>query len=109
VSGTELRLSDLTGRVVRDADGRRVGRIEELFAEIALREEGRDYVVTEFHVGSFGALETIGGGELLRHLLRRVGGLVGYREYRIPWRWMDLADPERPRVTKRREELETVD
>jgi hypothetical protein len=106
MSATELRLSDLTGRVVRDVDGRKVGRIEELFAELEQHEDGNDYVVTEFHVGSFGALETVGGGELLRHLLARVGRLVGYKTYRVPWEAMDLSDPQRPTLTVRREELE---
>jgi len=105
MSATELRLSDLTGRVVRDVDGRKVGRIEELFAELEQHEDGNDYVVTEFHVGTFGPLETVGGGELLRHLLARVGRLVGYKTYRVPWDCVDLSDPGRPRLTLRKDQL----
>jgi hypothetical protein len=98
-------LSHLIGRRVRDASGRSIGRIEELRAEIELHDGGNDYVVVEFHVGAYGALEVLAGSTLARHLVRRLPQLARYTRYSIPWEWMDLTKPDRPRVTRRREEL----
>ena len=69
MSGREIELGALVGRKVRDAEGRVLGRVKELVAEISL-DEGSEYVVREFRVGS----------------------------YSVPWELMDLSDPERPRV-----------
>jgi hypothetical protein len=106
MSTREVSLSELVGRRVKDAAGRSIGRIEELRAEIELHDGGNDYVVVEFHVGAYGALEALAGGGFGRHLLRRVGGAVGYERHCIPWDRMDLRDPERPRLTCRVEELD---
>ena len=101
----ELRISPRIGRVVRDAEGRKVGRIEELLATIELRDHGNDYVVAEFHVGAYGLLEALTGGVFAQRFLQRMGAVVGYRQFRIPWQWMDLTDPDHPRLTRTRAEL----
>lgn len=92
----EVPLHHLLGRTVRDPNGRKVGRLEELRAEIELHEDGNDYVVTEFHVGSFGAIESIAGPYFARLLLRRLGRFVSYSNHRIPWDRIDLTDPRNP-------------
>ena len=102
----ELLLSNLIGRQVRDADGLKVGRIEELLARIELHEHGNDYVVVEFHVGAYGLLEALTGGVFAQKLVQRMGSVVGYRRFRIPWEWMDLSDPLHPRLNHTRAELE---
>lgn len=102
----ELLLSHLIGRQVRDADGLKVGRIEELLARIELHEHGNDYVVVEFHVGAYGLLEALTGGVFAQKLVQRMGSVVGYRRFRIPWEWMDLSDPLHPRLNHTRVELE---
>ena len=93
----EVPLHHLLGRTVRDPNGRAVGRLEELRAEIELREDGNDYVVTEFHVGSFGAIETLAGAHFARLLLRRLGRFAHYSSHRIGWNRIDLSDPWNPR------------
>ena len=93
----EVALHHLLGRTVRDPNGQRVGRIEELRAEIELHEQGNDYVVTEFHVGAFGAVESLAGVYFARLLLHRLGRLVPYDRHVIPWSRMDLSDPRQPR------------
>lgn len=98
MSAREIRLSDLVGRVVRGADGRRVGRIEELRAEIALDAEGNEYDVVEIHVGAYGALEALAGARFLRAALRRLGRAVGYESRSISWDRLDLSDPKHPRL-----------
>jgi sporulation protein YlmC with PRC-barrel domain len=104
---SEVLLSHLLGRKVYDVDGRSLGRLEELRAEIELHERGVDYVVVEFHVGAYGALEALAGGHFARHLLRLFAPLSRYRRYRVPWEWMDLGDPERPVVMRPAGELST--
>jgi hypothetical protein len=109
MSRHEIRLSDAIGRVVRDIDGRSIGRLEEMRAEIELHESGNDYVVVEYHVGAYGALEALAGASFARHVLRLIGPLVGYRHHRVPWTRMDLSDASRPRITCRASELANAD
>jgi hypothetical protein len=101
----EIRLSDVIGRVVRDIDGRSIGRLEEMRAEIELHDSGNDYVVVEYHVGAYGALEALAGASFARHLLRGIGPILGYRQRRVPWEVMDLSDPPRPRIRCRASDL----
>ena len=101
----ELMVHHLLGRTVCDPHGRKVGRVEELRAEIELHEQGNDYVVTEFHVGSFGAIESIAGPYFARQLLHRLGRLVPYSSHRIPWDRLDLSDPHHPKSLDTVEEL----
>lgn len=101
----EVALHHLLGRTVRDPNGREVGRVEELRAEIELHERGNDYVVTEFHVGSFGAVETLAGPYFARLLLQRLGRFAPYSGHRIPWDRIDLTDPRNPRSLDTLEEL----
>jgi sporulation protein YlmC with PRC-barrel domain len=105
VSGRTVALSDLLGRTVRDADGRKIGRIEELNAEISLERGRNDYVVTHFSVGRFKPLDAIATGNFVQQLVRRVTRATGYRRYEIPWDWMDLSDPAHPRALRREDEL----
>jgi hypothetical protein len=101
----DVPLHHLLGRTVRDPNGRAVGRLEELRAEIELHEDGNDYVVTEFHVGSFGAIESIAGPYFARLLLRRLGRFIPYSNHRIRWDRMDLTDPRNPRSLDTVEDL----
>ena len=101
----EVALHHLLGRTVRDPNGREVGRVEELRAEIELHEGGNDYVVTEFDVGSFGAVETLAGPYFARLLLQRLGRFAPYSGHRIPWDRIDLTDPRNPRSLDTLEEL----
>jgi sporulation protein YlmC with PRC-barrel domain len=103
----ELALHHLLGRTVRDPDGRKVGRVEELRARIELHDGASDYVVTEFHVGSFGAIESLAGAHFARLLLHRLGRLAPYESHSIPWNRIDLRDPRNPRAIDTLEELRT--
>ena len=96
----EVRIEQLIGRRVRDADGRGVGRIEEMVCEIELHSRGRDYVVRTIHVGSFGALDALVGSRMLRLLLRTLLPSRAYRSVDVPWSSIDLSDPERPRLKR---------
>ena len=93
---SEIRFEDLVGKVVQNEHGRPIGRIEDLRVE----PDGEEYVVTEFLLGPL---------ERLPRLLAFVGqlptvralGVKGQRQLRpIPWEWIDLSDPMRPRLSK---------
>jgi sporulation protein YlmC with PRC-barrel domain len=105
VSTRTVSLEDLVGRVVHDADGKRIGRIDELKAEIVLEHGGNEYVVTRFGVGRWGPFDAIASGHFVQQLVRRVTRAAGYVHYEIPWDWMDLSDVAHPRVTRAEGEL----
>jgi hypothetical protein len=80
--------------VVRSPPGRPIGRIE----DVRVEPDGDDYLVTAFLLGPL---------ELLPRLLAFAGELPTFRALGIgrqrrlrpmPWHWMDLTDPERPRL-----------
>jgi sporulation protein YlmC with PRC-barrel domain len=101
-SRNEVKLELLLGRRVVDADGVRVGRIEEVLAE----REGDELLVTEFHVGTYGLFERLSLLHVGTGLLRFLGGRAkSPNPHRIPWEKMDLGDPEHPRLTCSIEEL----
>jgi hypothetical protein len=84
---SEIHLELLIGRVVRDAAGRRIGRIEEMRAV----RRGGVWKVTHFFLGPAGWRARLG--------LR--GGARG--RGRVRWDALDLSDPERPRLVAARE------
>jgi hypothetical protein len=93
-----LHLELLLGREVLDANGRKVGRIEEAIA----RKRGGEWVVTEFLCGSFGMMERFSihhFGSVLMHRLGATG--TTSQAQRIKWDELDLSDPEHPRLKKR--------
>ena len=108
MSRTEVALHEVIGLAVRDDRGV-VGRIEELCAEVELHEHGRDYVVSVYRVGRYGALHALAGPRVMQALLRLLGGAIGYRRYEIGWEQLDLTDIRRPRLTVPRSALRRVD
>jgi len=90
----EARVEELVGRRLCDVDGRKVGRIEELVAEL----RGTDWVVIEIHVGPGALLERLVDLSTLVPLLSTLERRLRKR-YRIPWNQLDLTNPRRPRAT----------
>lgn len=89
---TEVRIELLVGRVVIDSAGRRIGRIEAVFA----REEDGETVITEFHTGP---------AALLERLSSEIAPRWFDRGFRIPWDKLDLTDPSHPVTTCTLEDL----
>jgi hypothetical protein len=79
----------LLGRVVRDPDGKKAGRILEVRAE----PEGEDCVVREYLLGA-AALRT----RLGLTAKRLFGWPVRGEPLCIPWDLLDLRDPKKPRL-----------
>ena len=99
----ELRLESLLGHRLRGADGKPLGRIEEIVAEI----RGTDWIVVEVHVGPGALLERLTELTSLVPLFGPIQRRLGAR-HRVPWDRLDLTDPSRPRATVRRDDLERV-
>jgi hypothetical protein len=105
VEPSEARVELLIGCVVCDAAGERLGHLEEILAE----RVGDGYVVREYHVGTYASLERLlGAGMLGRSLLHVVSFGRLRTGFVIPWKLMDLSDPEHPRTTCLRSELKPL-
>jgi len=101
MSAREANVELLLGRMVHDAAGRKLGRLEEIRAVA----HGGELLVSQYLVGRYGMAVRLTTESLLprlAHLLRRGIRLDGYV---IPWIWMDLSDPEHPRCTRPMEDL----
>ncbi len=108
MDGREIRLDLALNRRVRDVNGESVGRLEEAIAEIRLDPRGNHYEIREFHVGKYALLESLAGGTFASAVLRHVGRGRGYRRFSIPWDWLDLSDPEHPRLTRSLADVEAL-
>jgi hypothetical protein len=86
----------LVGRRVIDVNDRVVGRIRSIHA----RRRGQDYVVEEYRIGPAAVLEALGISTA------RMIGFQWGKPLCIPWKKLDLSDPERPRLRCAKEELE---
>ncbi|MBV9211421.1 MAG: hypothetical protein JOZ52_12360 [Acidobacteria bacterium] len=100
----EINLELLLGRRVYAISGHRVGRVEEVRAEVSQGE----CVVTEFHVGSYAAFERLSAYSIGRTILRLFGATRAGGGYRVPWDKLDLSDPARPRLMCSTKELKKL-
>ena len=92
----EIKLELLLGRQVVDADGVRIGRIEEVLAE----RDGDELLVTEYLIGSYGLFKRLSIFHIGVGLLRYLGGRAhSATPHRIPWEKLDLSDEKHPRLT----------
>ena len=98
----EVHVELLLGRRVYAANGRPVGRLEDVIASF---DDG-DCRVEEYHVGAYALLERLAAWHLGRAVLRvlRVGG----RSYRVRWNQLDVSDPSRPRLTCGADDVEPL-
>jgi sporulation protein YlmC with PRC-barrel domain len=92
--GREVRVEQLLGRLLVDAQGVAFGRIEEVEAE----PHGDEYLVTNVLVGPEGRFARLLAFAHQLPTLRAMGLGRKPRVRRVPWSWLDLADPERPRL-----------
>jgi len=91
-----VRLQEIVGRLVRDVNGARVGRIRCVHAE----RDGDECVIREYEIGTAALLSRFGLSTL---------SLIGWPRHRkplcVPWDQLDLSDPQRPRLLCTKEEL----
>lgn len=99
----EVHLELLLGKRVFALNGRPLGRLEEVRAELNNRG---DCFVAEFLIGSYGLLERLSIWRIGRAILRTVR--VRRQGYRVRWEQLDLSDPSRPQLKCEVEELMTM-
>lgn len=85
----KIHLEQLLGKLVRDPDEMKVGRILSVHAEI----EGDECVVRAYDLGAAALMENLGIS-----ILRVAHGIFSKEPLRVPWDQLDLSDPERPRL-----------
>jgi sporulation protein YlmC with PRC-barrel domain len=96
----EIHLELLLGKRVYAVNGRAIGRVEEVCAEL---DQGAASV-NEFLVGRYAIFERLSAWEIGRALLGLFGSAVK-SGYRIRWDQIDFTDPERPKLTCQANEL----
>lgn len=94
MSKQEIRIELLLGRRVVGLNGRAVGRLEEVRAEL---QAGR-CLVTEFQVGSYAIFERLAAWNIGRAFLHWIGARRKSGGYRVPWEELDLSNPDQPRL-----------
>jgi sporulation protein YlmC with PRC-barrel domain len=90
----EVRLERLLGRLLVDATGVPVGRIEDVEAY----PDGEDYLVTHVVVVPEGRFASLRAAMHQLPTLRALGLGRKPRTRRVPWTWLDLSDPSHPRL-----------
>jgi hypothetical protein len=93
-ASTSLRLERLLGRRLVDALDHEVGAIDDVVAEPA----GDDYLITHVVITAASPLARVLGFMHQLPTLRALGLGQRPRVRRIPWSWLDLSDPDRPRL-----------
>jgi sporulation protein YlmC with PRC-barrel domain len=97
----EIHLELLIGKRVFALNGRSIGRLEEVRAEL----NARGYCfVTEFLIGSYAFLERLAAWRMGRALMRTLH-LRRKEGYRVRWEQLDLSDPRHPQLVCEVEEL----
>jgi sporulation protein YlmC with PRC-barrel domain len=100
----EINLELLVGKRVYGLNGRSIGHVEEIRAEL---RKGECYV-EEYLVGAYAVAERLAALSIGRAILRLFGATRKHEGYRVPWDKLDLTDPERPRLLCGVGELETL-
>ena len=101
----EVNLELLIGKRVRALNGKSIGHLEEIRAELS---EGECFV-EEYLVGAYAVFERLASISIGRAILRFFGATRKHCGYRVPWNKLDLTDPERPRLLCEVDKLKTLD
>ena len=105
MTGQEVQVELLLSRRVFALNGRPIGRLEEIQAEL----RGGACYVTEFHVGAYALFERLAAASIGRALLKMFGVTRKGGGYRVPWDKLDLSDPARPRLLCEVKELKPLE
>jgi sporulation protein YlmC with PRC-barrel domain len=97
----EIKVELLIGTKVYDADGKKVGRIEEI--RVDRQEDG--LLVEAFLIGASGLIDRLSAWNLIRPIHRSLKARHIYSAYEIPWQDLDLSDPKRPKLRTTKAEL----
>lgn len=104
MANREIHLELLLGKRVLDSTGKAVGRIEEVRAQ----QQGNEWVIQEYLIGSAALLERLSAWTLGLGILRLLGARKLHSGYRVPWDKLDLTNPDRPRLCCNLQELQGI-
>ena len=90
----DIHVELLLGTRVYDADGEKVGRIEEL----RIDRRDKECLIDSYLIGSSALIERLSAWTLVRPIARALHARKLYYWYVVPWRDMDLSDPKHPRL-----------
>jgi sporulation protein YlmC with PRC-barrel domain len=88
----DIKVQLLIGTKVRDVDGRKVGRIEEIRVE---RQETA-LLVEAYLIGVSALVDRLSARTLVRPISQFLRSRRIYSVYEVPWQEMDVTDPKRP-------------
>ena len=100
----EIRIELLLGRRVFALNGRSIGHLEEILADL----RGGECLIEEFHVGSYALFERLAASIIGRDILKIFRLSKKHKGYRVPWDMLDLSDPSRPRLLCAVEDLKQI-
>ncbi len=101
----ELRLYEMLGKKVVDADGEYAGRLEEIEAE-----RGDEVcLIKSYLVQRRGLLDRLQTWVLAAPMRKAIPVREKSKPYRVPWDKMDLRDPGHPRILVPQSQLSRVD
>lgn len=95
----EIKVELLLGRSVHDAEGEKVGRIEEIRAE----RSDNALLIEAYLIGASALVDRLSAWTLVRPIKSLLKIRHIYSLYDVPWQDMDLTDPTHPvlRTAKR--------
>jgi sporulation protein YlmC with PRC-barrel domain len=90
----DINVELLLGTKVYDANGEKVGRIEEFRAEA----DGNFCRIEAYLIGASALVQRLSAWTLVRPIQRALRSRKIYSVFEVPWQDMDLSDPRRPRL-----------
>jgi sporulation protein YlmC with PRC-barrel domain len=96
----EINAELLIGRKVCDANGEKVGRIE----EFRVTNTEKACLVEGYLVGTSALVDRLSAWTLIRPIDKALRGRA-FSVYEIPWEQMDLSDPKHPKLRIPKSEL----
>jgi len=90
----DINVELLLGTKVYDANGEKVGRIEEFRAE----QDGDSCRVEAYLIGASAVIQRLSAWTLVRPIQRVLRSRKIYSVFEVRWQDMDLSDPRRPRL-----------
>lgn len=97
----DVNVELLVGTKVYDANGEKVGRIEEFRAE----QDGDSCRVESYLVGASALIERMSAWSLVRPIGRALRARRILSIYEVPWQDMDLSNPKRPQLRIAKKDL----
>ena len=97
----DVHVELLLGTRVYDADGEKVGRIEELRVD----RKGKECLIESYLIGASALIERLSAWTLVRPIARTLHARKLYLLYDVPWQDMDLSDPKQPRLRTAKRDL----